>query len=129
MYGMKKRWLIFYFMPVVFAQAQALRTGSVESGPMLGQVELRTASIWLQVSSDITSAALIYWKQGHPETSRKKIYDGTLGREFNPLRFDIGGLDINSDYEYQFILNEQKSSAVGSFHTKELWQWRNPAPD
>ena len=129
MYSMKKHWLIFCFMPVVFAQAQSTMAVSVVSGPMLGQVELRTASIWIQVSSDITSAALIYWKQGHPETSRKKIYDGTLGKEFNPLRIDIGGLEINSVYEYQFILNQEKSSAVGSFHTKDLWQWRNPAPD
>ena len=96
MYGMKKRWLIFYFMPVVFAQAQSINEGSVISGPMLGQVELRTASLWIQVSSDITSVALSYWKQGHPETSWKKIYDGTLGKEFNPIRMDIGGLDINS---------------------------------
>jgi alkaline phosphatase D len=129
MYGMKKHWLIFCFMPVVFAQAQSTKAVSVVSGPMLGQVELRTASIWIEVSSDITSAALIYWKQGHPETSRKKIYDGTLGKEFNPLRIDIGGLEINSVYEYQFILNQEKSSAVGSFHTKDLWQWRYPAPD
>ncbi len=129
MYGMKKRWLIFYFMPVVFAQAQSINEGSVISGPMLGQVELRTASIWVQVSSDITSVALSYWKKGRPETSWKKIYDGTLGKEFNPIRMDIGGLDINSVYEYQFILNQQKSSAAGSFHTKDLWQWRNPAPD
>ena len=129
MYGMKKRWLIFYFMPVVFAQAQSINEGSVISGPMLGQVELRTASLWIQVSSDITSVALSYWKQGHPERSWKKFYDGTLGKEFNPIRMDIGGLDINSVYEYQFILNQQKSSSAGSFHTKDLWQWRNPAPD
>jgi len=129
MYSMKKHWLIFSFVHVVFAQAQPTKAVSVVSGPMLGQVELRTASIWIQVSSDITSAALIYWKQGHPETTRKKIYDGVLGKEFNPLRIDIGGLEINRVYEYQFILNQEKSSAVGSFHTKDLWQWRNPAPD
>lgn len=128
MYSMKRLWLIFFFMPVVI-DAQSINAGSVVSGPMLGQVELRTASIWLQVSSDVSSAALIYWKLGHPETSSKRIYDGELGKEFNPLRIDIGGLDINSTYEYQFILNQQKSSAIGSFHTKDLWQWRNPAPD
>jgi alkaline phosphatase D len=129
MYDMKKRWLIFCFVPVIIAQAQSPNAGTIVSGPMLGQVELRTASVWLQVSANITSVELIYWKQGHPETSRKKIYDGALGKEFNPLRIDIGGLDINSGYEYQFILNQQKSSAVGSFHTKNLWQWRSPAPD
>jgi alkaline phosphatase D len=129
MYGMKKLWLIICYMRFVITQAQPTNAGPVVSGPMLGQVELRTASVWLQVSSDITSAALIYWKQGHPENSWKKIYNGELGKEFNPLRFDIGGLDINCVYEYQFILNQQKSPAIGAFHTKDLWQWRKPAPD
>jgi alkaline phosphatase D len=129
MYGMKKLWLIFCFMPVVISWAQSVNAGSVVSGPMLGQIELRTASVWIQVSSDITTVALIYWKKGYAETSWQKNYDGPLGKEFNPIRIDIGGLDINTVYEYQFVLNHQKSSAAGYFHTKELWQWRNPAPD
>jgi alkaline phosphatase D len=129
MYDMKKLWLIFFFLSVAFARAQKSKSGAIISGPMLGQVELRTASIWLQVSSDITSARLIYWKQGHPERSWQKIYDGSLGKEFNPIRFDIGGLDINSFYEYQFVLNQEKYSSGGTFRTKDLWQWRKPAPD
>ena len=54
---------------------------------------------------------------------------GELGKEFNPVQIEIGGLEINSHYDYQFILNHEKSSATGSFHTKDLWQWRKPAPD
>ena len=129
MYGMKKLWLIFYFISVTVARAQSPKTNDIISGPMLGQVELRTASIWLQVSSEITSAELNYWKQGHPERTWQKIYDGTLGKEFNPIRFDIGGLDINNTYEYQFVLNQKKYSPGGTFRTKDLWQWRKPAPD
>jgi alkaline phosphatase D len=129
MYDMKRLWLIFFFLSVAFARAQTVKPGAIISGPMLGQVELRTASIWLQVSSDITSASLIYWKQGHPERSWQKIYDGSLGKEFNPIRFDIGGLDINSIYQYQFVLNQEKYPTGGSFRTKDLWQWRKPAPD
>jgi alkaline phosphatase D len=126
---MKKLWLIFCFMPVLFAQAQPLKPGSVVSGPMLGQVELRTATVWLQVSAGVSSVSLLYWKEGHPETSGQKIYSGDLGKEFNPIQIEIGGLDINSRYQYQFILNREKSAATGSFQTKDLWQWRKPAPD
>jgi alkaline phosphatase D len=129
MYIMKKLWLIFYFMPVLFSRAQSPKSAAIVSGPMLGQVELRTASVWIQVSADISSVNLIYWKKGHPETSWQKSYEGILGKEFNPIRIDIGGLDINTQYEYQFSLNQVRSAAAGSFHTKDLWQWRKPAPD
>jgi alkaline phosphatase D len=126
---MKKLWLIFYFIPVLFTRAQSLQPGSIVSGPMLGQVELRTATLWLEVSTGVSSVTLIYWKKYHPETFLQKNYDGILGKEFNPVQIEIGGLDINSSYEYQFILNHVKSPATGSFHTKDLWQWRKPAPD
>jgi alkaline phosphatase D len=126
---MKKLWLIFYFIPVLFSQGQSLNPRSIISGPMLGQVELRTATLWLQVSADVSSVTLIYWKVGRPETFWQKNYDGDLGKEFNPIGIEIGGLDLNSHYEYQFILNHVKSTAAGSFYTKDLWQWRKPAPD
>jgi len=126
---MKKLWLIFFFMPVLFAGAQQLPADAIVSGPMTGQVELRTATIWLQVSANISSVTLIYWKEGHPEIFRQKNYEGVLGKEFNPIQIEIGGLDMNSSYEYEFILNHAKSRARGTFQTKDLWQWRKTAPD
>jgi alkaline phosphatase D len=126
---MKKLWLIFYFMPVLFLQAQTLKPDNIVSGPMLGQVELRTATIWLQVSPDVSSISLVYWKEAEPTKYIQRNYDGSLGKEFNPVQIEIGGLDFNTSYRYQFILNGIKSEATGSFHTKDLWQWRKPAPD
>jgi alkaline phosphatase D len=126
---MKKLWLIFYFIPVLSVKAQSLKPNAIVSGPMLGQVELRTATLWLQVSAEINAVSLTYWKEGHPEISKQKNYEGTLGKEFNPIQIEIGGLDMNSRYEYQFILNLSKSKASGTFQTKDLWQWRKPAPD
>jgi alkaline phosphatase D len=126
---MKKLWLIFYFIPVLLVNGQSLKPGSIVSGPMLGGVELRTATLWLQVSADISSIGVIYWKKGHPEIFRHKNYEGETGKEYNPVQVEITGLDINSQYEYQFVLNHIKSPATGSFHTQDLWQWRKPAPD
>jgi alkaline phosphatase D len=83
----------------------------------------------LQVSAGINSVSVNFWKEGTPEISWQKNYTGELGREFNPIQIEIGGLDVNSHYVYQFILNHIKSPATGSFYTKDLWQWRKPAPD
>ena len=126
---MNKLWLVFTLLPFFFSKAMAQQPDGIVAGPMLGQVELRTAAVWLQVSTEINSVTLTYWKTGHPETTWQRRYEGLLGKEFNPLRIDIGGLDIDSRYDYQFILNTVKSAAKGSFHTKDLWQWRKPAPD
>ena len=126
---MRKLWLIFYFLPSLGAHSQVLNPGSIISGPMLGAVELRTAIIWLQVSAGIHSVSLTYWKSDHPGKTWQKEYTGELGKEFNPIQVELDGLDVNSSYSYQFELNHIKSSATGSFNTKDLWQWRKPAPD
>jgi alkaline phosphatase D len=126
---MRKLWLIFYFIPFSFLRGQSLRNETVVSGPMLGGVELRTAIIWVQVSADVHDVVLEYWKENHPETLKQKHYNGALGAEFNPIQMEIGALDINSRYQYRFLLNHSPSKAAGYFQTKDLWQWRKPAPD
>ena len=97
---------------------------------MLGQVELRTAQVWIQVSPSVTSVAVRYWKSGESENAKVVPYIGALGKEFNTVKVSLNGLDYNSSYQYQFILNKKPSIvAMGQFSTQDLWQWRKPAPD
>jgi len=126
---MRKLWLIFYFIPVLFAKGRPPVPAAIVSGPMLGGVELRSAIIWLQVSAGVHSVSLEYWKETEPETRKQKKFEGRLGSEFNPVQLEIGGLDMNSRYQYRFLLNDIPSATTGFFHTKDLWQWRKPAPD
>jgi len=58
-------------------------------------------------------------KQGHPETSWKKIYDGGLGKEIQSSSHDIGGLDINSVYEYS-LYKSAKIFLQPALFTKDL---------
>lgn len=100
----------------------------VIAGPMLGPVEYRDAKVWLEVSAEVKSVALQYNKKG--DTKSKTIqYKGELGNEFNPLSITIGGLDISSTYQYNIWINGKASGKSGEFTTKDLWQWRKPAPD
>jgi alkaline phosphatase D len=108
---------------------QVFRTlAQVVSGPMLGQVELRTAKIWLEVVPSVKSVALQYHKQG-AMAKKTIVYKGALGNDFNPLMFAIGGLEPNTTYEYSFLINGKPAKQRGAFTTKELWQYRKPAPD
>jgi alkaline phosphatase D len=95
---------------------------------MLGPVELRDAMVWVEVSIEVKQAALQYNKKG--DTKSKLIaYKGELGNEFNPIKFTVGGLDLNTTYQYKILLNGKPTTANGEFTTKDLWQWRKSVPD
>lgn len=104
------------------------QSSGIVSGPMLGPVELRDAIIWLEVTPEVKSISLQY-RKANTSSYKTKMYKGELGNEFNPIQMQIGALDYNTAYEYQFLINSKLSNAKGTFKTKDLWQWRKPAPD
>lgn len=99
------------------------------AGPMLGQVEMRTARVWVEVGVGVKTAAVKFWKKGAPQTARIQALQGGLNRDFKPMQAELGGLDINTAYDYTILLNGQPTTKGGMFTTKDLWQWRKPAPD
>lgn len=98
------------------------------SGPMLGPVELRDAKVWVEVSPEVKSVSLQVNKKGDTRI-RSFNHKGILGNEFNPVTIAIGGLEPNTTYEYRVFINGKTSNASGQLTTKDLWQWRKPAPD
>lgn len=99
----------------------------VVSGPMLGQVELRQAKIWLEVSPTVKNIRLQYGPKG--ATPKEMLYRGPLGNPFNPVQFAVGGLEPNTTYEYRFVIDGKPVPRPGTFTTPDLWQYRKPAPD
>lgn len=125
---MRKYFLGLIICSVVFLQSKA----QLISGPMLGPVELRTAKLWVEVVPG-TQVDLWYWKKDETQAAVKISKSTHAGEWFAPVQFYLTDLSINTEYEYAFILNgnsrSKPSKAQGSFITKELWQWRKPAPD
>jgi len=98
------------------------------SGPMLGQVELRDAKVWLEVAPSVKNIKLVYNQKG--AAARNTItYNGELGKPFNPVQFVVGGLEPNTTYQYQVLIDGKAAKGISEFTTKDLWQWRKPAPD
>jgi alkaline phosphatase D len=120
--------ILFSLVSVLITQL-LLAQPRIISGPMLGPVELRDAKVWVEVSPDVRSVSLQYNKKSNPKEIKTILYKGELGNEFNPVQFTIGGLDFNTAYEYKISLNGKLSNKAGGFTTKDLWQWRKPAPD
>lgn len=120
---------LLLFWSAVSSHAQDKK--GIVSGPMLGQVELRTAKIWLEVGNDARTVAVRYWVKGQKTLSYLK--DMPLGTapttDFFPTQVELGGLDFNTTYEYSIVYNNKETSYGGEFTTKDLWQWRKPAPD
>ena len=119
------------YLPVLIFFTATLQAQLV-SGPMLGPVELRTAKLWIEVKPG-SNVLLMYWKKG--EMNAFKTIQKTTNKNdwFSPLVFDLVALEINKTYEYQFLINikmySKPTKVDGSFTTKDLWQWRKPAPD
>ena len=106
-------------------------TTGLISGPMLTGVELRNAVIWLEVSKNITKVDIVYYPKANPVLKKLQTYRGELGNEFNPIKIELNGLDINTTYAYQVRINDKeiKLPYPTEFVTKDLWQFRKPAPD
>lgn len=102
------------------------------AGPMLGQVELRTAKIWVEVKPGVP-IELWYWKKGNMGASNRLAQTTATRSWYAPVTFNLVALEMNTTYEYQVITSnkgtKKPTRADGQFTTKELWQHRKPAPD
>lgn len=121
-----KKFLVSFLVSVI--SGSVIAQPRVIAGPMLGPVEYRDAKVWVEVSPEVRSVSLYINKSGE-KTGRTLAYKGELGNEFNPIFFTIGGLEVNTTYQYQILVNGKNSGRAGEFTTKDLWQWRKPVPD
>jgi len=125
------RYFISYFLVVLFIQFKAAAQPALVSGPWAGNIELRNASVWAEVSPVVKAVAVKFFPKGKPASSKTIFFGGSLGKDFNPVKIDLNWLEPNTTYQYS-ILIDGKAVATPfetKFTTKELWQYRKPAPD
>ncbi|RYF91653.1 MAG: alkaline phosphatase family protein [Chitinophagaceae bacterium] len=119
-----------YFLLLIFL-VPALVKAQLVSGPWAGNVELRNATIWAEVSPAVKSVAVKYFVNGRPANSKTVTYRGELGKDFNPVKIELNGLEPNTVYQYSLLVDNKTvaTSFATRFTTKDLWQYRKPAPD
>ncbi len=115
--------------PSVFSQNQGIT--KLISGPMLGYVEHREVQIWLEVAKAVQKVEIRYHKVGKVTFSSVQVASNNLGHRYNPIKVTLEGLAMDKVYEYQILLDgeKQKLDFPLTFHTRKLWEWREPAPD
>ena len=127
-------------LPVLFLlqtiQLNAQNINGIVSGPWAGNVELRNATIWVEVTPDVKSVAVQFIaiapeKNATGLQSGSVKYKGEFGNDFNPVKIELNGLKVNTAYQYSILINNKPVTVpfATKFTTKELWQWRKPAPD
>lgn len=119
--------LLLGTMLVIHAQTKT----SFVSGPMLGLIELRTARVWCEVSPETDKVSLTYRKAGSKDAGKTIHYTGKLGQSFNPISFELTGLDFNTTYTYEIDarVKQQSFKKSGQLTTTDLWQYHRNFPD
>jgi len=111
---------------VVLAQPKSV----LVSGPMIGHVELRTATIWAQFEYTIKQANVLYNTKGSDVAKGNVVTFNLDKSEFNTGTAVLTGLMPGTTYQYAIYTDNKKTIiASGEVTTQDLWQWRKDAPD
>ena len=125
---------LFFYLPLIliclpsFIHAQK---NKLVSGPWAGNVELRTAMIWLEVSADVKKVTVEYYPTTDLSAKKRVTHKGELGKSFNPIKMELNDLEFGTTYQYAIVIDGKKFELPFDtrFTTKDLWQFRKPAPD
>ncbi|HYF29945.1 MAG TPA: alkaline phosphatase D family protein, partial [Chitinophagaceae bacterium] len=126
---MKRNVLLLLLLSCALVTLAQTKTAFV-SGPMLGMIELKTARIWCEVTPETDKVTITYRKAGSKD-SKTVLYKGKLANAFNPVTFELSGLDFNTTYTYEIEARAQHAlyKKTGEFTTTDLWQYRRNFPD
>lgn len=110
---------------IIFAQASPIK-----SGPMMGYLAMREASVWVQTEKEAT-VKMAYWIAGkelqkfYSPVVNTKLEDGFTAHLIAP------NLTLSTVYNYEIIVDNKpiKATYPQTFTTRELFKWRKDAPD
>lgn len=119
---------------LVLLHAVGQQKSALVSGPMIGQTDYRTAKIWMEPSATVRTLSVQYWKKEDRKNARQKqlplqTYQPGQPTDFQPVQAEIGGLEPGTSYDFSIWINGKETGYRGGFNTRELWQYRKPAPD
>jgi alkaline phosphatase D len=102
----------------------------IQSGPMLGYVDMKEAVIWVQTTRP-AEVFVTYYEKKHPDQIRfsNKAFTGYDKALTAHLYLDT--LEPGTDYHYDLYINNKKAKLPypSEFKTQEIWKWRKDAPD
>lgn len=100
------------------------------SGPMLGPLTLRDASIWVQTKKD-AKLQIVYQAEGPNQPELKSDVVKTNKKDGYCATVHLSELQPGTLYRYSLWIDKKKVNLPYplSFRTQTHWQWRSDPPD
>lgn len=104
---------------------------------MLGHVDFRTASIWVEYKNPNSSAVAKCWQKNAEKTIPISAIPSVRDKDKEQFAFIqtfmFTNLEPGTNYDYEITVMDEKKKVIetqkGSFKTEDLWQHRRAAPD
>jgi alkaline phosphatase D len=124
---MKNLFLLFLLGVVpnlFFAQNSTL-----QSGPMLGYIDMKEALLWAQ-TTEAATVQFEYWPTDQPAEKHKTNTVNTEKKSGFTAKCIADEVEPGIAYTYQLYINRQKVTLPypTTFKTQSLWQWRTDPP-
>lgn len=119
--------LLFLFLICLPCLSQE-RHRLLQSGPMIGYMDLVETVIWLQTTAP-ARVRVKYWAEGHSPDVSETIT--TQAEDFFIAKHILSDLEPGTTYQYRILIDDEELSFPYplSFSTQKLWQWRTDPPD
>ncbi len=103
---------------------------NLQSGPMLGYVEMSEAMIWLQTKTEAQVIIEYFEENKTKEIYTTQIYNTKKENGFT-CHVLLDKIKQGKKYFYTIYIDKKRIELPyeTSFHSKKLWQWREDAPD
>lgn len=101
----------------------------LQSGPMLGYVDMREALLWVQTKK-AANVQFEYWEAGKPDSLHRTAKVRTEKASGYTAKCIADQVEPGRTYEYRLKINGMKVNLpyVTSFKTQALWKWRGDPP-
>jgi alkaline phosphatase D len=103
---------------------------NLESGPMVGYVEMQETLIWLQTKSP-ADIVIEYWEDVPGATKYRSDVHKTSKESYLVAKIVLSDLKPSTTYRYEVMIDGSVASLPypTTVTTQALWQWRSDPPD
>lgn len=124
---------LFQLVFIVFfsASLSAQNISEVISGPMPGNVDMRSAQVWAEIKAG-TSPNLVYWEKSNTGDRKLALANYADFMGFRSAKYTLTGLEPGATYQYSLISGSNKNGKLavsGELTTRSNWLYRSPMPD